>query len=319
MKILIGGASGLIGTALTEKFKSDGLEVVKMVRDHDLLTDRTAYWDPMRDVSDTPKLEWISGGEGFRAVINLAGENLAKGKWTDEYKQRIRDSRLNSTTLMANALTQLSTKPRVYINASAIGYYGNRGEEHLDETSAPGTDGFLTALTKKWEAATIPASDAGIRTVMARFGIVLSAKGGALQKMISMAKVGGAAPVGEGTQWWSWITIDDAVEALVHIIKNEKLSGPVNIVNSNPMRNEDFSRSRQFYFKAPITMHGPKFMLNLTLGEMAEETLLASQKVMPVKLRGAGFKFKHTSLEPALRHLTSVRIKDSDIERELGQ
>lgn len=316
MKVLISGASGLIGTAFAEEIEANGVTPVKLVRDRSKLTDTNALWEPEHGVIDIPKLDWIAGTEGFRAVVNLAGENIAMGKWTDEYKIRIRDSRIKSTTLLAESLSKFKVKPPVLVNASAIGYYGNRGDELLDEHSSPGTNGFLTALAKDWEDATKPASEAGIRTILARFGIVLSAKGGALKKMISMAKIGGAAPVGEGNQWWSWITIDDAVRAIVHCIRTESISGPVNIVNTNPMKNLDFSQSMQVYFKAPVHMHVPAFMLKMTMGEMAEEMLLASQMVSPLKLRQTGFKFRHTHLEAALRHLTSTRVVD--IDKELG-
>jgi len=312
MKILIAGASGLIGSALTEMFESSGATVVKMVRDRERLTDENVLWEPDREAIDIPKLDWIGGTDGFRAVINLAGENIGKGRWSDEYKIRMRDSRVKSTALLSRALTELEVKPGVLVNASAIGIYGDRGETHIDEDTPVGTSGFLVELSKKWEDATKPASEAGIRVVLTRFGLVLSTKGGALKKMIAFAKVGGAAPIGEGNQWWSWITIDDAVRAIEHVIKTESISGPVNVVNTNPLRNIDFSRSMMFYFKAPVHMHVPAFLLKGLLGEMASETLLASQKVLPIKLRQTGFKFQHTKLEAALRHLTSTRIEGDD-------
>jgi len=316
MKILIAGASGMIGSALGETLKSEGFTVAMMVRDRDLLTDETAFWDPFDDTIDIPKLDWIGGTEGFRAVVNVAGESMANGKWTEEYKQRIRDSRVKPTALLANALTELKVKPGVLVNASAIGIYGDRGEALLDESSPPGNDGFLVAVCKLWEAATKPASDAGIRVVNTRFGLVLSTKGGALKRMITMAKIGGAAPLGEGNQWWSWVTIDDAVRAIIHVIQTESISGPVNVTNTNPLRNVDFSHSMQYYFKAPIHMHIPPFVLRMMVGEMADEVLLASQKALPVKLRQTGFKFRHENLEPALRYLTSERVED--LEKELG-
>ncbi len=308
MKILMAGATGLIGSALAPFLKERGWSIARLVRSHDVLADDTAFWDPQGDFVDIPKVDWIGGDEGFAAVVNLAGEDISKQRWTPEFKAVIRDSRVRTTSLLSRTLGQLKRKPSLLVNASAVGIYGSRGGVLLDEASAPG-EGFLADVAKAWEAVTRAASDAGIRVVNTRFGMVLSAKGGAFKKMISLAKIGGAAPFGEGDQYMSWITIDDVVAALAFILSNDSLKGPVNVTSTNPMKNIEFSRVMQYYFKAPIAMHVPAFVLSIALGEIAQEVLLASQRAVPAKLIQAGFSFRHTTLEPAIRYLTSERVE----------
>ena len=312
MKILLAGSSGFIGSALTPFLTQQGYQVVRLVRSQDQLTDQTAFWDPQGDDIDLQKLDRIGGDEGIKAVINLAGEDMSKKRWTPEVKEVIRESRIRSTKLLSETLAKLRLKPGLLVNASAVGIYGNRAAEVLDEDSRPG-EGFLADLAKDWEAATYPAADAGIRVVRSRFGIVFSAKGGALKKLIGMAKIGGAAPWGEGAQYMSWIVIDDLLRAFKHVISTESLSGPVNFVSTNPMKNVEFSHSMQYYFKAPLTLHIPAFILRMVIGEIADEVLLTSQRVLPTKLTRTGFKFRYTQLEPALRYLTSEKLQPGEV------
>ncbi len=307
MKVLITGSSGFIGSALVESFEQQGHQVAKLVRDHDLLNDNSAFWDPSTDTIDIPKLDWIAKDEGFRAVIHLAGKNIMSVRWSPETKPELKESRVKSTKLLAGALTRLKVRPSVFISASGVGYYGDRGNEILNEDHGPGTN-FIAEMAVEWEAATSTASEAGIRTVNSRFGSVLSTKGGALKKMIPLFKIGAGAPLGEGNQYMSWITIEDTVRAINHIIMTETLEGPVNITATTPVTNIDFSRILGYYFKAPIVMHVPAFMLHLMFGDVANDVMLASARVMPVKLIQSGFKFRHTKLEPALKDLVAKNI-----------
>ncbi len=307
MKILISGSSGLIGSALMESWEKQGHKVARLVRSHDRLTDDTAIWEPEGNLIDIPKLDWIAGDDGFRAVVNLAGKNIFEGRWNPERKAEIKNSRVMGTKHLSGALGKLKIKPEVLVSASSIGFYGDRGSEILNEESESGR-GFLAEVAREWEAATAAASDSGIRVVNSRFGIVLSKEGGTLRRMIRLAKIGGAAPLGEGDQYMSWISIDDTVNAVNHILVKDSLRGPVNVVSTSPIQNVDFSRTLQYYFKAPVYMHVPALLLNIIMGEVAEEVSLASQRVMPVRLRQSGFKFRHTTLEAALRYLTSEKV-----------
>lgn len=305
MKILIAGSSGFIGTALSAEWKKQGHSIHKLVRSHNFIDDNSAFWDPLNDSIDLPKLDWIADSEGFRAVINLAGYNLFKERWNTESKKRIWDSRIKSTYLLTKTIAQLKIKPDVFISASATGFYGNRGSELLNEDSEPPGEGssFLADLSREWENMSKPASDAGIRVVNPRIGIVLGTEGGMLQRIRTPFKIGLGAPLGEGTQYMSWITINDAIRAFSHMILTENLSGPVNIVSPSPVTNLDFTRIIGYHFKAPVFMHVPPFMLRLMFGEAADEVLLVSQRVMPIKLKMTGFKYQHSKLEPALKYL----------------
>ncbi len=305
MKILISGSSGFIGSALVSDWLRQGHSVCRLVRSHALLNDETALWDPENDTIDLPKLEWMASDEGYRAVVNLSGQNLFKERWTTESKKRLWNSRIKSTWLLAKTIASLQIKPLVYLSASATGYYGDRGDEILSEESEPPMGGvsFLADLAREWEKMAVPAMDAGIRVVNLRFGIVLGTEGGMLKRIRIPFKIGLGAPLGEGTQYMSWVTINDTIRAVNHIIATESIGGPVNLASPNPVTNLDFTRIIGYHFKAPVFMHAPPFLLRLIFGEAADEILLAGQRVSPVKLHMNGFKFRHTKLEQSLRYL----------------
>jgi len=238
---------------------------------------------------------------GFDAVIHLSGENIA-GRWTEAKKRRIRDSRIVSTQNLSQALTSAEKKPGVFICASAIGYYGNRGDEILTE-GAPSGSGFLAEVSREWESVTAPAADAGIRTVNLRIGIVLSRNGGALTQMLLPFRLGLGGKVGNGRQWWSWIQIDDFVAAVHRIADNLSLNGPVNMTAPNPVTSADFTKTLAKTLKRPAVLLLPAFAAKLAFGEFAEEGLLASARVEPKKLLESGFKFRYSELAAALSEL----------------
>jgi uncharacterized protein (TIGR01777 family) len=235
---------------------------------------------------------------GFDAVIHLAGETIV-GRWTEAKKARIRDSRILGTRHLAEALSKAPQPPRVLISASAIGYYGDRGEEILLEDSRPGA-GFLAEVCREWEAASQPANDAGIRTVQMRFGVVLSPRGGALSKMLPPFRMGLGGKIGSGRQWWSWIDVKDLVGAIHHVLRSDLLRGPVNVVAPKPVRNEEFTKSLAAVLSRPSIFPMPAFAARLALGQMADELLLASQHVEPAKLVATGYSFQYPGLKPAL-------------------
>lgn len=251
-------------------------------------------WDPMRPIP--PKLV-----SGFAGVIHLSGENVA-GRWTRVKKTRIRDSRVVSSENLARALAAAERKPSVFISASAIGYYGDRGEEALTEASAAG-QGFLAAVCREWESATNPASLAGIRVVNLRFGIVLSARGGALRQMLVPFRWGLGGRIGSGRQWWSWIHIEDLVAAVSDILDHRDLSGAFNMVSPNPVSNAEFSKTLARILGRPAIFPVPDFVVRLAFGEFAKAGLLSSAKVFPGRLSQAGFRFRYSTLEMALQNL----------------
>jgi uncharacterized protein (TIGR01777 family) len=236
------------------------------------------------------------------AVVHLAGKNIAAGRWTQKLKEEIRQSRVQGTGLLCAALARLEQAPRVLISASAIGIYGSRGEEELTEDSPPGT-GFLAEVGKAWEGATAPAQERGLRVVLARFGIALSAQGGALAKMLLPFKLGLGGRVGSGQQYFSWVALEDLVEAVGLILQKEELSGPVNVVAPNPVTNAELTRALGKVLGRPVICPLPAFAARLVLGELADEGLLASTRVVPARLRDSGFRFQHPELEGALRRL----------------
>jgi uncharacterized protein (TIGR01777 family) len=248
-------------------------------------------WDPEKPLSP----ESVSG---FGAVIHLAGETIV-GRWTKAKKTRIRDSRVLGTRHLAEALARAPQPPRVLISASAIGYYGDRGEEILQEDSPPGL-GFLPEVCREWEAASQPASEAGIRTVTVRFGVVLSLTGGALQKMLPPFRMGLGGKIGNGRQWWSWIDVKDLVGSILHVLQSDVLHGPVNVVAPKPVRNAEFSKILATVLSRPSIFPMPAFFARLVLGQMANELLLASQNVKPAKLIATGFSFQHADLKQSL-------------------
>jgi uncharacterized protein (TIGR01777 family) len=296
MKFLISGSHGLVGSALTRSLTEDGHEVVRLVRRESAAGAPEIEWHPNLGRIDPKRLE------GFDAVIHLAGESIASGRWSAEKKRTIRESRVKGTTLLSETLAQLSHPPSVFISASAIGYYGNRGDELLTETSRPGND-FLASVCVEWEQATHPATQKGIRTVLARFGIILDTEGGALAKMLMPFRMGIGGRVGDGRQWMSWIALDDVVGALKWSARDNAVSGPVNFVAPRPVTNADFTRALGRVLSRPTIFPIPAFAARLAFGEMADALLLASQKVEPTVLENRGFAFYWPGLEPALDHL----------------
>jgi uncharacterized protein len=291
--IAITGATGLIGSALVDRLRAQGHIVRRIVRSAPSPGD--VLWDPSHDLLAAGALT------GVDAVVNLAGEPIAH-RWTAERKRALRESRVRGTAMLARAVTALPVKPRVFLSGSAVGYYGDRGDELLDETAAPG-EGFLPQLTIDWEAATAPIADAGVRVVLLRTGIVLSPAGGALEKLLPIFKLGGGGPLGSGMQWMSWITLDDHVRAMQHALFSEGMRGAANLTAPAPVRNAEFAATLGRVLGRPAVLPVPAFALELLYGEMARATLLAGQRVMPAALASAGFQFEKPTLEGALRRV----------------
>jgi len=294
MRVLITGASGLIGSALAPSLTSEGHQVFKLKRASSQTDPLQPWWDPENGRIALDK------ARPFDAVIHLAGESIAQ-RWTAAAKTRIRNSRVNGTTLLTQALAQLPQRPQALIAASATGYYGNRGDELLDEQSAPGA-GFLAELCRDWEAATRPAANSGIRVVNLRLGVVLSAKGGALRKMLPAFRLGLGGKLGNGRQYWSWIAIDDLLSIIRYVLSNERFSGPINAVSPHPVTNAEFTRALGSALRRPAFFNAPAFAVKLLFGEMGETALLASFRVRPARLEQSGFVFRFSRLEDALEH-----------------
>jgi uncharacterized protein len=293
-RILITGASGPIGTALLGSFAGQGDQIVRMVRGRAQNADQVS-WDPLAPVSP-------ASVSGFDAVVHLAGESVV-GRWTEEKKKAIRESRVQGTRNLATALARCEARPGVVVCASAIGFYGTRGEEVLSEDRAAG-QGFLPEVCREWEIASQIAASAGIRTVNVRIGVVLSRKGGALEKMLTPFKLGLGGRIGSGQQWFSWIHVDDIVGAIQHAIGTASLSGPVNLVAPNAVRNLEFTKVLASVLRRPAIFPVPEFALRLAFGKQAaEEMLLASQRVQPGKLASSGYKFRFRELRSALENL----------------
>lgn len=295
MRILVSGSHGLVGKALITALPPDGHEIVRLVRDKPSGA-AEVEWHPNEGRLDASALE------GIDAVVHLAGESIASGRWTNEKKRAILDSRVKGTALLSNAIAQVSRPPSVFVSASAIGYYGNRGDEVLTEKSAPGND-FLANVCVEWENATRLAIEKGIRTVHTRFGIILDANEGALGKMLTPFQMGVGGRVGSGKQWVSWISIEDVVNGLISVIGDKSVSGPVNFVAPNAVTNAEFTKVLGHVLSKPTLFPVPAFGVRMAFGEMADALLLSSQRVKPVVLEERGFRFKWPTLEPALRHL----------------
>ncbi len=295
MKILITGSTGLIGTKLSSFLVEKKDHVMHMVRTAPAGTG-DIHWDPSAGVIDTGALE------GLDAVIHLAGENIAGGRWTVEKKRRIRESRIKGTRLLSRSLAELSKPPKVLISASAIGYYGDRQEEDITEESGPGT-GFLPDVCREWENATEPADKKGIRVVILRIGMVLSAAGGALGLMLPIFRLGFGGRIGNGRQYMSWIAVDDVVRIIHHAIHCQLLHGPVNVVSPHPITNQAFSATLARVLSRPAFFVLPSFTARILLGEMADEVLLLSARVLPARLTKLGYSFQFIELESALRSL----------------
>jgi uncharacterized protein (TIGR01777 family) len=292
MKILIGGSSGLVGTALIKSLEADGHEIFRLVR-RAPQSKTEVEWSPDRYSIALARIE------GFDAVMNLAGESIAEGRWTDDKKRRIRESRVKGTKLLGDALANLTVPPKALICASAIGYYGNRGDEVLTEMSAPGSD-FLSEVCVEWEKAAALAVEKGIRVVNARFGVILDTEGGALHKMLPPFRMGIGGKIGSGKQWMSWIALEDVVNALKFALMNEALAGPANYVAPNPVTNAEFTKTLGRVLSRPTLFPIPAFGVKLIFGEMGEALLLGGQRVEPERLRANGFQFAYSELEAAL-------------------
>lgn len=295
-RILVSGVSGPIGAALLPSLRSSGYSIARLVRGQAPGREQLA-WDPAKPLAP----ETVSG---FDAVIHLAGETIF-GRWTAAKKAKILDSRVIGTRNLAQALAQAEEKPRVFVCGSAIGYYGDRGEEALSEESAPGT-GFLAEVCQAWEEATTPAVQADIRTAHLRTGIVLTPKGGALGAMLPPFKLGLGGQTGSGRQWMSWIDVQDMVGAVHHILKNDLLQGAVNMVAPKPVRNAEFAKTLASVLSRPAIFRLPAFAVKTVFGEMGEELLLASQKVEATRLIASGYPFRYSDLRTSLQNLLKV-------------
>jgi uncharacterized protein len=295
MKILISGSHGLVGTALIKALEPEGHEIFRLVR-HAPGSKSEIEWSPDRYSIALARLE------GFDAVVHLAGESIAEGRWSEEKKKRIRESRVKGTRLLGDALANLSSPPKTLISASAIGYYGNRGDEILTEDSAPGDD-FLAKVCVEWEQATALATEKGIRVVNTRFGIILDAKGGALAKMLPPFRMGIGGKIGSGKQWMSWIALDDVIGGIKFALTNDLLRGPVNFVAPNPVTNAEFTKTLGKALSRPTLFPIPAFGVRLAFGEMADSLLLSSQRVSPNRLKQSSYSFQYPELEGALQHI----------------
>lgn len=300
MKIIVTGSTGLIGSALVASLLARGDEVTCLVREKRDAPradgTREVLWSPDRGELNAAELE------GHDAAIHLAGDPIAEGRWTDEKKRRIRESRVQGTTLLAETLARLSAPPRTLLTASAVGYYGDRGEEVLTEASAPGAD-FLSGVCREWEASAEAAKAAGIRVVHLRFGVVLSGAGGALAKMLTPFKLGAGGKIGSGRQYMSWIALDDAVGAILHALAHEELAGAANVVAPRAVTNAEFTKTLGSVLGRPTIFAMPAFAARLAFGEMADAALLASQRAEPAQLKATNYEFKYPELEGALRHV----------------
>lgn len=295
MTVVVSGATGLIGTALVKRLSSAGYNVKRLMR----LETSSSIAQP-GDISWNPPENEIDavGLAGCDAIIHLAGEPIAQ-RWTSDAKRAIRESRVQGTLLLARTVAAMAIKPKVFLSGSAVGFYGNRGDERLDESSEPGND-FLASVVQDWESSAASIADAGVRLVYLRSGLVLSGEGGALGKMLPPFKLGMGGPMGDGNQWMSWISLDDHVSAMLHALTTERLRGPVNLVTPNAVRNAEFTETLGRVLGRPAVIPVPRFALKLMFGEMAEATILSGQHVLPEALVNAGFGYAHPSLEMAL-------------------
>ena len=298
MRILISGASGLMGGALTHALRENGHAVARLVRPSGRAEQDDVRWDPGAASID------IAAMQGVEAVVHLSGASIAGARWNSVRKAELRSSRVDTTRVLVDALTHLHERPRVLVCASAIGYYGDRGDEVLVESSACGTD-FLALLARDWEAEAMRAEHAGIRTVRLRFGVILASQGGALPKMLAPVRWGLGGRLGSGRQWMSWVVLQDAVAVAQSAILDERYSEAINVVAPNPVRNAEFTRVAAGILDRPAIFPAPAFALRLALGEMAQPLLLASERVRPARLGELGYSFHFESIEAALVRLLS--------------
>ncbi len=294
MKVAITGSSGLIGSSLVSFLSKKSVTVSKILRENP--RDYDISWKPEGG-------EWDSSfAGGIDGIVHLAGENIASGKWTRKKKEKIRNSRIEGTRRLCEHILKLPNPPSVFVCASAIGFYGDRGMEFLNEGSPRGS-GFLPDVCVGWEEATESVSKAGIRVVNVRFGIVLSKDGGALAKMLTPFKMGMGGKIGSGTQYMSWVAMDDVTDAIYHTLVTDSLKGPVNVTAPNPVTNKEFTNTLGKVLNRPAVMPMPAFAARLAFGKMANDLLLASIKVAPKRLSDSGYEFQYTELEPALKHV----------------
>ncbi|MCC9607792.1 TIGR01777 family oxidoreductase [Blastopirellula sp. JC732] len=296
MKIAISGASGLVGKSLTAFLTTGGHEVVPLTRSK---SKSGVYWNYEQGEIDAASLA------GIDAVVHLAGEGIAEARWTDKQKAKIRNSRVDGTTFLATQLAALPQPPKTLVCASAIGYYGDSGDQIVDEKSIAG-EGFLPDVCRAWELSCEPAAMAGIRVANVRLGIVLSPQGGALAKMLTPFKLGVGGVIGSGKQYWSWITLDDVIGGIHHCLMNDELIGPVNLTAPNPATNREFTKTLGHVLHRPTILPVPSFAAKLAMGEMANDLLLASSRVMPTRLLETNYTFRDPELEPALRRILGL-------------
>lgn len=294
-EVAVSGASGMIGSEVIRRLTEQDRAVIKLVRGTPKSTVTEAQWSVEEGLVNPKRLEGVS------AVIHLAGENIAGGRWTEDRKRRIRNSRVQGTEQLCRDLAGLEHKPDVLVCASAIGYYGDRGTTVLDETS-PAGKGFLPEVCVDWEAATKPAADAGIRVVNVRIGVVISKQGGALEKMLTPFKLGAGGKVGSGEQYWSWVSLDDVVGVMLHALNCAELSGPVNAVSPHAVTNAEFTEALGSVLHRPTLLPMPAFAAKLALGQMADDLLLASTHVVPKKLEETDYQFQYPQLRECLEH-----------------
>jgi len=292
--VAVTGSSGFLGSALVSSLAEGGHRVVPLVRREVRPGEDALRWDPVSGAIASP------GPAIADAVVHLAGESIAGGRWTAAKKQRIRESRADATRRLTDTFTRLAKPPAVLVCASAIGYYGSRGDEVLSEESRPGT-GFLADVGREWEAASAAAIVRGIRVVNVRIGIVLSPAGGALAKMLTPFRLGLGGVIGGGAQWMSWISLEDAIGVIRHALATDTLRGPINTVAPSPVTNAEFARTLARVLWRPAVIPMPAFALRLALGEMADELLLSSTRAVPARLQADGFAFHHLTLEGAIR------------------
>jgi uncharacterized protein len=293
MKILISGSSGMIGRALASAMQAEGHTVGRIVRPGRPLLAGDVQWEPKSATVD------VKAMEGADAIVHLAGASIGERRWTPQQKALVRSSRVDSTRLLVDAISHMQRKPRVLLCASAVGYYGDRGNEILTESSSPGRD-FLALLVRDWEAEAARAAHASVRTAMLRFGVILSGESGALPRMIAPFKLGLGGRFGSGKQWMSWIALEDVIGIIRTAIHNEDFSGPVNVVSPAPVQNAEFTRILGATLHRPAVISAPAFALRLALGEMAEPLLLYSQRVRPDRLAQIGYRFRFDDLSDAL-------------------
>ncbi len=293
MRIILSGASGLVGSALAPFLAARGHDVIRLVRRAPAAGE--AHWDPSAHQIDRAALERAD------AVVHLSGERVI-GRWTAAKRAAIRSSRVDTTRFLAETIAGLERRPRTLVAASAIGYYGDRGDEPLTEDSTPGT-GFLADLCRDWEAASEPAREVGVRVVRARIGLVLTPAGGTLKQLLPFFRLGLGGPIGRGRQWWSWIAMDDLLALFAFALERDGLRGPVNITGPEPVRNAEFARTLGRVLHRPTFLPVPPLALRLLYGAAADEVLLTGQRVLPARSAQAGFRFSFATLEPTLRHL----------------